>query len=127
VPEDRKEDLAEALRFNEPLSTAYYLKEDLRQLWSQPTRALMQRHLESWCKRALESGITQLIAMAKTLRAHATGILNYSRHKISSGKLEGINNKIKTLKRKAYGFRDEAFFILKLYSLHESKAVLTGV
>jgi transposase len=88
---------------------------------------LMQRHLESWCKRALESGIPQLIAMAKTLRAHARGILNYSRHKISTGKLEGINHKIKTLKRKAYGFRDEAFFILKLYSLHESKAVLTGV
>jgi len=89
VPEDRREDLAEALRFNEPLSTAYYLKEDLRQLWSQPTRALMRRHLESWCKRALESGIAQLIAMAKTLRTHATGILNYCRHNISTGKLEG--------------------------------------
>lgn len=127
VPEDRREDLAEALRFNEPLSIAYYLKEDLRTLWNQPTRALMRRHLESWCKRALQSGISQLIAMAKTLRTHATGILNYFTHRISTGKLEGINNKIKTLKRKAYGFRDQAFFILKLYSLHESKAVLTGV
>lgn len=127
VPDDRRDDLAEALRFNQPLSTAYYLKEDLRQLWNQPTRALMRRHLQSWCKRALESGITQLIVMAKTLRAHATGILNDCRHPISTGELEGINNKIKTLKRKAYGFRDEAFFILKLYSLHESKAVLTGV
>jgi len=65
VPDDRREDLAEALRFNKPLSIAYYLKEDLRQLWSQPTRGLMRRHLESWCKRALESGIAQLIAMAK--------------------------------------------------------------
>lgn len=53
--------------------------------------------------------------------------LNYCRYNISTGKLEGINNKIKTLKRKAYGFREEAFFILNLYSLHESKAVLTGV
>lgn len=66
-------------------------------------------------------------ALAEALRTHATGILNYREHPISTGKLEGINNKIKTLKRKAYGFRDEAFFILKLYSLHESKAVLTGV
>ncbi len=66
------------------------------------------------------------MAMAKTLRAHATGILNDCRHNISKAKLEDINNKIKTRKRKAYGFRDEAFFILKLYSLHESKAVLTS-
>lgn len=127
VPEDRKEALEEALRFNQPLSVAYYLKEDLRALWSQPSLARMRRHLDSWCKRAMQSGISQLITMANTLRTHATGILNYFKHKISTGKLEGINNKIKTLKRKAYGFRDEAFFILKLYSLHESKVVLTGI
>lgn len=127
VPEERQEALAEALRFNQPLATAYYLKEDLRALWGQPTQALMRRHLDSWCQRALQSGITQMVTMAQTLRTHATGILNYRNHPISTGKLEGINNKIKTLKRKAYGFRDEAFFILKLYSLHESKAVLTGV
>jgi transposase len=127
VPENRIEDLAEALRFNQPLSTAYYLKEDLRMLWSQPTIGLMRKHLLSWCKRALASGITQMVAMAKTLLGHEPGILNYRKHPISTGKLEGINNKIRTLKRKAYGYRDEAFFILKLYSLHESKAVLTGV
>jgi transposase len=127
VPEHRIEDLAEALQFNQPLSVAYYLKEDLRALWSQPTGRLMRRHLQSWCQRALASGITQMVAMAKTLLGHATGILNYSKHRISTGKLEGINNKIKTLKRKAYGYRDTAFFILKLYSLHESKAILTGV
>jgi transposase len=127
VPEDKAAALREALRFNEPLSVAYYLKEDLRALWSQPTLAQMRRHLDSWCKRALESGIQQMIAMAKTLRMHATGILNYFHHSVSTGKLEGINNKIKTLKRKAYGFRDHAFFILKLYSLHESKSILTGV
>lgn len=68
-----------------------------------------------------------MISLAKTLRMHAQGILNYFRHPISTGKLEGINNKIKTLKRKAYGYRDEAFSILKLYSLHECKSTFTGV
>lgn len=126
VPEDRKEDLAEALRFNEPLPAAHYLKEDLRALWNQPARALMRRHLESRCKRAPAGGIAQMITMAKTLRARATGIPNYFKNRISTGKPEGINNKIKTLKRKAYGLRDEAFLILKPYSLHESKAVPTG-
>jgi len=127
IPEDKAEALREALRFNEPLSVAYYLKEDLRALWSQPTASQMRRHLHSWCKRAVESGIQPMIAMAKTLRMHATGILNYFHHPISTGRLEGLNNKIQTLKRKAYGYRDYAFFILKLYSLHESKLSLTGV
>jgi transposase len=126
VPEAKRAALEEALRFNEPLSLAYYLKEELRWLWLQPTRAGMKKYLQAWCEQALESGIAQMISLAKTLRAHASGILNYFTHGISTGKLEGINNKIKTLKRKAYGYRDETFFVLKLYSLHESKFKLTG-
>ncbi|CAN5661848.1 hypothetical protein BH20VER1_BH20VER1_15820 [soil metagenome] len=126
VPEHRRAALEEALRFNEPLSMAYYLKEELRMLWSQSTRSGMRKYLEAWCAQAFESGIAQMVSLAKTLRAHATGILNYFKHRISTGKLEGINNKIKTLKRKAYGYRDETFFVLKLYSLHESKSKFTG-
>ena len=126
LPEQKRAALDQALRFNEPLSVAYYLKEELRWLWSQPTHAQMRKYLDAWCAQALESGIAQMISLAKTLRGHATGILNYFKHGISTGKLEGINNKIKTLKRKAYGYRDETFFILKLYSLHESKFTLTG-
>lgn len=126
VPDEKRAALEEALRFNQPLSMAYYLKEELRLLWSQPTRARMKEFLEAWCAQAMESGITQMVGLAQTLRAHATGILNYFTHRISTGKLEGINNKIKTLKRKAYGYRDQTFFVLKLYSLHESRFQLTG-
>ena len=50
-----------------------------------------------------------MIRLAKTLRGHATGILNYFKHRISTAKLEGINHKIKNLKRRAYGYRDETF------------------
>jgi len=67
-----------------------------------------------------------MIRLAKTLRGHATGILNYFKHRISTAKLEGINHKIKNLKRRAYGYRDETFFVLKLYSLHESSVKLSG-
>jgi transposase len=126
VPDKKRAALEQALRFNEPLSMAYYLKEELRMLWSQPTQAGMKKYLEAWCAQAIESGIVQMISLARTVRMHSTGILNYFKHPISTGKLEGINNKIKTLKRKAYGYRDEPFFVLKLYSLHESKFKLTG-
>jgi len=126
VPEGKRSALEEALRFNEPLSMAYYLKEELREMWQQPTARAMKRFLFGWCEQAVESGITQMISLAQTLRVHASGILNYFKHPISTGKLEGINHKIKNLKRRAYGYRDQTFFILKLYSLHESKFVFTG-
>lgn len=126
VPEGKRAALEEALRFNEPLSMAYYLKEELRELWHQPSLVRASRFLVGWCEQAEASGIAQMISLAKTMRLHASGILNYFLHPISTGKLEGINNKIKTLKRKAYGYRDQTFFILKLFSLHESKLVFTG-
>lgn len=127
LTEDKSDKLAEALRFNEPLSTAYYLKEELRLLWTRRTRNSMHRFLERWIARALGSGIRQMASLAKTLRAHATGILNYFEHPISSGKLEGINNKVGAMTRAAYGYRDVEFLHLKLYSLHESSLKLSGV
>ena len=118
--------LAEALKLNEPLSQAYYLKEELGLLWEQPSRAAMEAFLRQWCARAMDTGIALLRQMAKTLLLHASGILSWWEHRLSSGKMEGVNNKIKTLTRQAYGYRDEAFFILKLLSLHHAKIKLIG-
>lgn len=64
--------------------------------------------------------------MAKTLEKHREGILNWYDHPISTGPLEGINNKIDTLKRQAYGYRDMEFFELRIKALHNSKYALTG-
>jgi len=52
--------------------------------------------------------------MASTFRMHRTGLLNYHRCPISTGPLEGLNNKIKTLQRQAYGYRDQEFFELRI-------------
>ncbi len=131
-PENLRQDrnerarLEEALSLNKPLATAYYLKEDLRLLWSLPSKAAAQAHLEDWIARARASGIKILKEFAKTLRTHTRGILAYYDHRISTGPLEGTNNKIKTLQRQAYGFRDKAFFILRIYALHTTKYQLVG-
>jgi transposase len=127
VPEDKQNRLSEALRFNQPLSCSYYLKEELRVLWERRTRLSMQRFLDRWIQRALNSGIQQMQTLAKTLRGHAAGILNWFDHPISSGKLEGINNKVGAMTRAAFGYRDQDFLHLKLYSLHESSFKLSGV
>jgi transposase len=118
--------LEEALKLNEPLSQAYYLKEELSLLWEQSSRAAMENFLRQWCTRAMATGIGLLRQMAKTLLLHAGGILHWWEHRISTGKMEGVNNKLKTLTRRAYGDRDEAFFILKLLSLHQAKFKLGG-
>jgi transposase len=129
-PENLQEDqipkLDQALHLNEPLLLGWYLKEELRELWNQPSRQKMEAFLKDWCQKADQTAIGQLMKMARTLRTHAKGILAYARHPITSGKLEGINNKIKTLTKRSYGFHDENFFILKLLSLHHSKYKLVG-
>jgi transposase len=123
---NEKDRLKEALELNATLSAVYYLKEDLRQIWSQESKGVAGKVLFDWVKRARASGVGMLSRFANTLATHATGILNYYDYPISTGPLEGTNNKIKTLQRQAYGFRDMEFFKLKIYDLHSTKYALVG-
>ena len=102
------------------------MKEVLRQFWMQPSYEAAGSHLQDWVRRATVSGIKMLIAFAKTLGVHRTGLLVYYDYPISTGPLEGTNNKIKTLKRQAYGFRDLEFFKLKIMAIHGAKYALVG-
>jgi transposase len=123
---DEKSRLKEALKLNESLAVAYYMKEDLRRFWEQPGKRFATTFLDGWIRRAEASGIKILQQMAKTLAAHRSGLLAYYDVMISSGPMEGTNNKIKTMKRQAYGFRDREFFKLKILAIHESKYALVG-
>jgi transposase len=118
--------LENALRLNAPLATAYYLKEELNEIWEQDDEEAAQSLLMDWITYAESTGIRMLHQFARTLRFHATGILAYYDYAISTGPLEGTNNKIKTMKRQAYGFRDPDFLKLKILGIHESKYALVG-
>ncbi len=118
--------LEEALKLNQPLATAYYLKEDLRQFWDQPNKKKAKVFLNDWVKRSRCTKIPILIKMANTIAAHKSGLLSYYDYPISTGPLEGTNNKIKTLQKQAYGFRNLEFFKLKIYALHQTKYALVG-
>jgi transposase len=120
------ERLQEALNLNTPLTIAYYLKEDLRQIWQQKSKAIARLVLNDWIRRADASGIAMLQQFASTLEEHREGILAYYDYPISTGPLEGINNKIQTMKRQAYGFRDLEFFKLKILAIHQTKYALLG-
>jgi transposase len=123
---DEAKHLQEALRLNEPLAASYYMKEDLRQIWSQASKEEAKMALDTWITRALTSGIGPLMRIGKTLSTYAFGILNWYDHRISSGPMEGTNNKIKVMKRMAYGYRDMEFFKLRILAIHEAKYSLTG-
>ena len=120
------ERLKEALRLNEPLAIAYYLKDELNEIWEQDDQQTAQSLLMDWILYAESTGIRMLIQFSRTLRFHAQGILAYYDYTISTGPLEGTNNKIKTMNRQAYGFRDPEFLKLKILGIHETKYALVG-
>jgi transposase len=99
LKEEQLPKLEKALELNAPLSLAWYLKEKLTLLWEQPSYKAMEQFRRQWYARAIAPDIKQLAQMAKTLLTHWTGLLNWWAYPINSGKMEGTNNKIKTLTR----------------------------
>lgn len=115
----KQNSLACLLEVNKPIATAHAMKEQLHLFWRKPSVKEGAQFLCWWIIDAVDSGIRELEKAGKTLLRHGRDLLNYFKHKITNGKTEGINNKIKTMKRQAYGFRDMEYFKLRLYSLHK--------
>jgi len=120
------ERLAKALELNSDLAAAYFLKDELSAIWEQDSYELAEGMLLDWIEYAESLQIKELTAFAMTLRRHAIGILAYYDAEITTGPLEGINNKIKTMKRQSYGFRDLEYFKLKILAIHKARYALLG-
>ena len=112
ISQEEKPRLKALLKLNEALSTTYILKDYLKKLWQYKYTKCAEAFLQHWCYIAEESNIRPLIAFAKTLKRYAYGIINHCKYPIHTSRLEGINNKIKVIKRKAYGFHDVEYFSL---------------
>lgn len=123
---DQRRDLDALFKINEKLFKAHALKEQFRMFWEQPTEQEAARFFLIWYAEVYKSRIMPLVKAANTLLRYGKGLINYFKYRISNGKIEGINNKIKTMKRQAYGFRDMKYFKLRLYHLHEQKHQLAG-
>lgn len=122
----QKSSLQKLLEINESLAIAHSMKEQFRLFWQCNSKPEGARFLGWWIVQAIESGISLLAKTARTLLGHFEGLLSYFDHRIDNGKAEGINNKIKVLKRQAYGFRDQEYFKLRLYNLHKKEYQLVG-
>jgi transposase len=106
--------LDELLAANHALFVVYVLKEDLRALWSYRAPAEAERAWRDWYQRACESGIAALERFAERLALAADYIINHAQFPLHTSLLEGINNKIKVMKRVAYGYRDDDYFFLRI-------------
>lgn len=126
VLDDDRANLDALLQANAPLYEIHTMKEQLRLYWEQHNKKEAVMFLTQWLLDAMKSKVGQLRNIASTLIDHIHGMIHYYPHRITNGLLEGLNNKIKTMKRQAYGFRDMAYFTLRLYDLHTTRYAFRG-
>ena len=112
--DDEPAHLRALLRANRHLFVVHLLGEGLKHLWDYTYTACASRWFEGWYRQASHTRIEPLKRFARTMKERLDGILAHCRHPISNGVLEGINNKVKVIKRIAYGFRDMDYFFLKI-------------
>jgi len=108
-----RQHLKRLLQLNETLSKLYVLKDRLKLIWRYSYPASAQKALDDWCHLAGTIRYRVVRKFINKLRNHSYGIINHCYYPINSAQLEGANNKIKVIKRKAYGFHDMRYFELK--------------
>lgn len=100
---------------NEPVYKAMLLKEQFATIYDFREKKAAQPALRAWIGEALRSGLAPFKELALKLFRKRHYVLNFFVQRITSAISEGINNKIKRLKRMAYGYRDVAYFLLKVH------------
>ena len=113
--QSHRQQLKELLALNEVINTVMILKEKLKHIWTYRSRTWAAKAIDYWCALARSLNHPSVTSFANMLERYRYGILNHCDYPIHTGKIEGVNNKIKVIKRKAYGFHDLRYFTLKIY------------
>lgn len=121
LKDTQKPKLKRLLEMNQKIFEVYLLKDEMKRIWQTDDREEASQILDAWCQAAYETELVPVIHFAETLKIHREGILNHCEFPIHTSKLEGINNKIKVIKRKAYGYHDLDYFIIKVKSLFSGR------
>jgi transposase len=120
ITEKEQSRLQAVLALNGTLSTLYVLKDQLKLLYYYGDRGRVKTALEDWCRMAKHIEHPVVKTFITRLRTFGYGILNHADYPIGTSELEGANNKIKVIKRKAYGFHDPQYFALKVKQAFET-------
>lgn len=106
--------LSELLAENKSIAKAYIMRDELKQIWRATSTNEATQRWNAWYRKAVYSKIKPLVKFAKALKNYLHGIISHAVYNIHTSVIEGINNKIKVIKRRAYGYRDDEYFFLKL-------------
>ncbi|HEY3618105.1 MAG TPA: ISL3 family transposase, partial [Candidatus Sulfotelmatobacter sp.] len=112
---DQKERLSTLVRWNTPIVRAYYLKESFQLFWEYRQEKRAEDLLSKWMRSAMRSRLEPFKRFVKMLRSHLDGILPWTKLRLSNGAVEGMNNKIKSISHRSFGFRSSQHFIAAIY------------
>jgi len=121
LEEKQKEKLKDLLERNDVLFKSYLLKEQVSDIFDEKEIDVALERLAEWEKNVTESGLKPFKRFVKTMNRYFYGISNYFKHQVTNAGSEGFNTKINIIRRRAYGFWDLEYFILKI---HQSCGVM---
>ncbi len=111
-----RESLKKLLSANKRIQTAYLLKEEFGQLWNYRGEGWARKFFDNWKEQLKWQRLKPFEDFAAMIDRHWSGIASYchAENKVKLGLVEGINNKIRVIQRRAYGYRDEEYMRLKI-------------
>jgi transposase len=112
---DQKERLSTLVRWNTPIVRAYYLKESFQLFWDYKQFRRAETHLQKWMTSAMRSRLDPFKRFVRMLRSHLDGVLPWTGIRLSNAAVEGMNNKIKSISHRSFGFRTANNFIAAIY------------
>jgi transposase len=112
---EQKERLSTLVRWNSPIVRAYYLKESFQLFWDYKQEKRAQDLLSKWMHSAMRSRLEPFKKFVRMLRSHLSGILPWTKLRLSNGAVEGMNNKIKSISHRSFGFRSTQHFVATIY------------
>lgn len=115
LPAKHRDRFDELRRSDLRTAKAWAIKENLRELWRCETRVAAESHWKRWHAWAIRSQLKPIVAVAKMIHRHLANILTYFTHRITNAVSEGINSKIQTIKKQAYGYRNKENFKTAIY------------
>jgi len=112
---NQQEQLQQLMEQNQPLYKGYLLKEQISDIFDEESYSQAMQRLQQWIENVQESGLSTFKPVLKTFKRYSYGIQNYFLHHLTNAGSEGFNTKINIIRRKAYGFWDLDYFMLKIF------------
>jgi transposase len=112
---EERERLSTLVRWSTPMVRAHYLKEPFQLFWSYRQSARAEHPLQCWMHSVMRSRLQLFKEFVRRLRLHLDSVLAWTRLRVSNGALEGMNNKIKLVSHRSFGFRTVKNFTAAIY------------